>query len=220
MSHVLECHERRLSLLTRLCGAEPPPRFHTVRYAGVLASASKLPPCILPEPPEKQAAPALAVAGTDAQEPRPRRCPYRPWAELMMRTFQLDVVCCPRCSGRLRLVALMTEEKEIRRYLAALSEATVVPERARHGALRIGAAQPFADAPARSTPPGRASLGDLAPSPRHPRGGAPSAPFSRTRTATQNRPCAAQSRRSDGSSRRAQSLPLPPPAADARANRA
>jgi hypothetical protein len=29
-----------LSLLSRLCAAVPPPRFHTVRYAGVLASAS------------------------------------------------------------------------------------------------------------------------------------------------------------------------------------
>jgi len=41
-----------LSLLTRLCASVPPPRFHTVRYAGVLASASRLRPRILPEPPE------------------------------------------------------------------------------------------------------------------------------------------------------------------------
>jgi len=41
---------------------------------------------------------------------------YRPWAELMMRTFSVDVLCCPRCSGRLRLVALMTEPKELRSY--------------------------------------------------------------------------------------------------------
>ena len=31
-----------LSLLSRLCASVPPPRFHTVRYAGVLGSASKL----------------------------------------------------------------------------------------------------------------------------------------------------------------------------------
>ena len=36
-----------LSLLTRLC-AVPPPRFHTTRYAGVLASASKLRSRIIP----------------------------------------------------------------------------------------------------------------------------------------------------------------------------
>lgn len=34
-----------------------------------------------------------------------------------MRTFSVDVLCCPRCSGRLELVALMTEpKKQIRRY--------------------------------------------------------------------------------------------------------
>ena len=114
-----------LSLLTRLCAAVPPPRFHTVRYVGVLASASKLRPRILPEPPK---ADALEVESEQAQR-RPRRCRYRPWAELMMRTFALDVLCCPRCSGRLRLVALMTEPKEIRRYLRALGESTEAPER-------------------------------------------------------------------------------------------
>lgn len=46
-----------------------------------------------------------------------------------MRTFAVDVLCCPRCSGRLRLVALMTEAKEIRRYLHALGETTEAPAR-------------------------------------------------------------------------------------------
>jgi hypothetical protein len=40
-----------LSLLTRLAAAVPPPRLHTVRYAGVLASASKLRPRLAPQPP-------------------------------------------------------------------------------------------------------------------------------------------------------------------------
>lgn len=113
-----------LSLLTRLCASVPPPRFHTVRYAGVLASASKLRSRIIPEPP--------AESSEDVREeptPPPRRCRYRPWAELMMRTFAVDVLCCPRCKGRLRLVALMTEPKEIRRYLRALGERTDAPVR-------------------------------------------------------------------------------------------
>jgi hypothetical protein len=124
-----------LSLLTRLCASVPPPRFHTVRYVGVLASASKLRPRILPEPP-KEAGVArppkeagVALDANEEAEPRPRRCRYRPWAELMMRTFAMDVLCCPRCLGRLRLVALMTETKEIRRYLHALGEPTEAPAR-------------------------------------------------------------------------------------------
>ena len=115
-----------LSLLTRLCASVPPPRFHTVRYVGVLASASKLRPRILPEPPREASG---TVDANEEKEPRPRRCRYRPWAELMMRTFAVDVLCCPRCLGRLRLVALMTEPKEIRRYLRALAEPTEAPAR-------------------------------------------------------------------------------------------
>jgi hypothetical protein len=118
-----------LSLLTRLCAAVPPPRFHTVRYAGVLASASKLRSRILPEPPEERAAHAAASDESVEQQERPRCCRYRPWAELMMRTFAVDVLCCPRCSGRLRLVALVTEPKEIRRYLHAIREPTDAPQR-------------------------------------------------------------------------------------------
>jgi hypothetical protein len=118
-----------LSLLTRLCASVPPPRFHTVRYAGVLASASKLRPRILPEPSEEQAALADGVTASDADKQAPRRCRYRPWDELMMRTFSVDVLCCPPCNGRLRLVALMTEPKEIRRYLRALGQPTESPTR-------------------------------------------------------------------------------------------
>jgi hypothetical protein len=51
-----------LSLLTRLCASVPPPRFHTVRYAGVLASASKLRPRILPEPPAEDPAERRSLA--------------------------------------------------------------------------------------------------------------------------------------------------------------
>jgi Putative transposase len=41
-----------LSLLSRLATSVPLPRLHTVRYAGVLAPASKLRPRLVPKPPE------------------------------------------------------------------------------------------------------------------------------------------------------------------------
>ncbi len=41
-----------LSLLTRLATSVPPPRFHTVRYSGVLAAASGVRSLITPEPPQ------------------------------------------------------------------------------------------------------------------------------------------------------------------------
>jgi hypothetical protein len=52
-----------LSLLCRLAMMVPPPRHHTVKYAGVLAAASKLRARIAPAP----------VPPTEAAEPRPRK---------------------------------------------------------------------------------------------------------------------------------------------------
>jgi len=49
-----------LSLLCRLATSVPPPRFHTVRYAGVLAAASPSRPDIAPKPPPQQPVPATA----------------------------------------------------------------------------------------------------------------------------------------------------------------
>ena len=43
-----------LSLLCRLATSVPPPRFHTVRYAGVLAAASPWRPRIAPKPPTEE----------------------------------------------------------------------------------------------------------------------------------------------------------------------
>jgi hypothetical protein len=113
-----------LSLLCRLAAAVPPPRFHTVRYAGILAPASKLRPRILPKPP---------ATSTNDIEPRtqPKRggSRYRPWAELLKRCFSIDVLRCPSCSGRMRLVALITDPKQVRRFLHGIGEPTDAPAR-------------------------------------------------------------------------------------------
>jgi hypothetical protein len=107
-----------LSLLSRLCASVPPPRFHTVRYAGALGSASKLRSRLAP----KRASPAPAPCVEDIAD-MPRRSPYRPWAELLRRTFGFDVLACPRCDGRMRLLAMVTDPKSVARYLRALGEA-------------------------------------------------------------------------------------------------
>jgi hypothetical protein len=119
-----------LSLLTRLCAAVPPPRFHTVRYAGVLGAASKLRSRIVPGADAPSSEEELADSGPESgHKLRGRGCRYCSWAELMKRTFSLDVLACPRCGGRLRRVAMMTEPNEIARYLRALGEPTHAPPR-------------------------------------------------------------------------------------------
>ncbi len=50
------------------------------------------------------------------------------WAELMRRTFGFEVLACPRCGGRLRLVALIEEASVVQRILRHLGLPTEVPE--------------------------------------------------------------------------------------------
>ena len=95
-----------LSLLSRLAASVPAPRFHTVRYAGALGSASKLRARLVPKPVAAAAHEVASPLETPHEQTMPRRRPHRPWAELLMRTFRLDVLACPRCEGRMRLLAL------------------------------------------------------------------------------------------------------------------
>ena len=71
-----------LSLLCRLATSVPPPRLHTVRYAGVLAAASPWRRRITPKPSTEE--PAAATAEPDRTG---LAAGYRPWAELLARTF-------------------------------------------------------------------------------------------------------------------------------------
>ena len=63
----------------------------------------------------------------DTCERRPPRGGARLWAELMRRSFGLDVLACPRCGGRLRLIALIDEAAVIARILRHLHLSTEVP---------------------------------------------------------------------------------------------
>ena len=65
--------------------------------------------------------------------------PYRPYAELMRRTFQIDVEICPNCDaeewlknhgGHLKLRALVIEAHNIERLLRHLGEPLQPPKRA------------------------------------------------------------------------------------------
>jgi hypothetical protein len=111
-----------LSLLCRLATSVPPPRFHTVKYAGVLAPAS---------PWRSRLAPASAEAADADDKPgRPAHAgAYRPWAELLARTFAVDVLACPKCQGRMKLLGLVKNPAIISRTLATVGEATEVPRR-------------------------------------------------------------------------------------------
>jgi Putative transposase len=117
-----------LSLLCRLAMSVPPPRYHTVKYAGVIAPASKWRAQIAVAPPESDPTTENIEAIDEAQPPR-RQGTYRAWADLLKRTFDFDVLRCTTCGGRMKLLAMVTAPKNIARYLRAIGEPTDTPGR-------------------------------------------------------------------------------------------
>ena len=73
------------------------------------------------------------------------------WAALMRRVFALDVLACPRCDGRLRVIATIQDPAVVRAFLAHLGLAPAAPAPARsHCGHRI-------------TPGGTAGLSERVP---------------------------------------------------------
>ncbi|MBK8011972.1 MAG: transposase [Deltaproteobacteria bacterium] len=83
-----------VQFLRRLAWLVPPPAQHQVRYAGVLASASKVRRAIVPRP-----APVLQLA-FPIENMRPRVQKHRmSWAKLLARVYSIDGERCLSCGG-------------------------------------------------------------------------------------------------------------------------
>ena len=138
-------------LVEKLAALVPPPRFHLVRYHGILGPCASERDRVVPGGPDpatgdRPPAPRGSVAGFDGRPmadgrgareevpvrrseavehegtrrmseldplndalpspdaPTPRRRRLA-WSELLRRVFALDVLECPRCGGRMRLLA-------------------------------------------------------------------------------------------------------------------
>ena len=76
----------------------PPPKRHQVRYHGAYAPNSRL----------QQAVKRLTVLAERAllkRERERRRVYWVLWAELLKRTFRVDVTRCPQCQGSMQVIA-------------------------------------------------------------------------------------------------------------------
>ena len=104
-----------VELLERLVPLVPRPRINLVLYHGVLAPNAPWRREVVaraePEVGTLDPFPASAPAGdpskdANADSARPR---YRAWADLMRRAFAADVLACPRCGGRMTVLATIED---------------------------------------------------------------------------------------------------------------
>jgi hypothetical protein len=75
--------------------------------------------------PEERAPDAIAADAAQAAPPR-----YYEWAKLMRRAFDIDVLACPRCGGRLRLLGLIEDPHAVRAILESLTISADLADRA------------------------------------------------------------------------------------------
>ncbi|MEW5855757.1 MAG: transposase, partial [Myxococcota bacterium] len=101
-----------MALMARLAALIPAPRRQTHRLFGVLGPASMLRRHIVPVPTHRQG----RAEGHSHDEQPPAYKQRIPWAELLRRTFDVDALECPRCGGRLRVVTVVKDPAEARRY--------------------------------------------------------------------------------------------------------
>jgi hypothetical protein len=116
-----------LELLGRLAAIVPPPRRHLVHYYGVLGPHSSWRREIVPDEPEAAAgASGHEVDGcrppqgpSPSPSPSPSKRSRTCWAELMRKTFAIDVLACS-CGGRMRYLCAVFDPDALQKIEQSL----------------------------------------------------------------------------------------------------
>jgi hypothetical protein len=120
-----------MELIEKLAALTPRPRINLILYHGVLAPHARWRARVVAYGPP----PGIALmptnleddAGAHAPPPQPR---HWAWANLMRRAFDIDVLACPRCGGRLRLLGTIEDPAAIRAILDSLAASAERVDRA------------------------------------------------------------------------------------------
>jgi hypothetical protein len=107
--------------MQRLAALVPRPRLHLIRYHGVLAPNAKLREAVIPQPGQKDSAPA--------HEHTHGQVAPMIWARLLKRVFDIDVESRAWC-GQLKILAAIEEPVAIVRVLTHLGLPAQAPPRA------------------------------------------------------------------------------------------
>lgn len=107
-----------MELIEKLAALIPSPRQHLLVYHGVFGPSAKWRPLIVAECDE----------GPTCRKRGRHRCRAE-WAELMKRTFKLDVLDCPKCGGRMELIAIISDVQSdvVRKILRCLEMEEELP---------------------------------------------------------------------------------------------
>jgi len=119
-----------LEFLERLAATTPRPETNLLICHGVLAPRARWRERVVaygPMAPEPTASTAPLAAGPAGAGVKPTTPRTWTWAALMHRAFAIDVLACPHCGGRLRLIATLHDPAVIRKILTHLGIAPSGP---------------------------------------------------------------------------------------------
>jgi hypothetical protein len=114
-----------MELLEKLAALTPRPRINLILYHGVLAPHARWRARVAAYGMSQPAVPLTPGESDDASDEAPRATTPRhwAWANLMRRAFDIDVLACPRCGGRLRLLGTIEDPVAVRAILESLAGA-------------------------------------------------------------------------------------------------
>lgn len=110
-----------MELIEKLVALIPQPRMHMVRFHGLLAPNSKFRSKVIPKPKEQNV--ATHSPNNSYQSHRKMS-----WAKLLKRTFNIDVLTCPLCSGNCKIISAIQDKKAITKILSHLELPTEAPQ--------------------------------------------------------------------------------------------
>jgi hypothetical protein len=117
------CAFEPVEFLEKLAALTPRPAINLILYHGVLAPYARWRPEVVaygrPES-DPATGPDWTMERSEAERRGATKPRYWTWAALMRRAFDLDVLRCPRCAGRMELIATIDDPAVIARILAHL----------------------------------------------------------------------------------------------------
>ena len=118
----------QLELMERLAALVPRPKVHLTRFHGVLGPHYKYRKQIVPpKKPELLLAASNPESSSSPTEPAVAKPQRISWARLLKRVFDIDISICPKCSGKIKIIAAIEDPSVIKKILSHMGLPTSAP---------------------------------------------------------------------------------------------
>ena len=117
----------QMELLEKLAALVPYPEKNLVIYSGCLAPNHKMRTDIVPT--QNSATPTPGDSASPVEGPPKPRNRHIPWAELLKKTFEIDVFSCRKCGGPTKVMAFIGDPREISKIMKAFKLHSPPPPR-------------------------------------------------------------------------------------------